>query len=90
MLQFGSHLWRLKQCGFLEKQDIKDGQDAGGIEDGQADEPGQLVVACALPQGDQFPDAIPDGHKDENDDAQDEQGAFHNFRWLNSSDHLMK
>ena len=50
---------------FLTPQQIDDGQDTSGIENDDADEPGELFIARALPHADALPDTIPDG--EEND-----------------------
>ena len=50
---------------FLTPQQIDDGQYAGGIEDDDANKPGELFVARALPHANALPDTIPDG--EEND-----------------------
>ena len=55
----------------LAPHQVNDGQDADGIEDGDADEPGELIVARALPHADGFPDAIPDGEQNNYGDQQD-------------------
>ena len=56
---------------FLKPHQIDDGQDADGIENDDADEPGKLFVARALPHANALPDTIPDG---ENNDYGDEHG----------------
>ena len=56
---------------FLTPQQIDDGQDAGGIQDADTDEPRELFVARALPHADALPDAIPDG---EDNDYGNEHG----------------
>ena len=62
----GSGLARRRRGpGLLEAQHVNDGQDACGVEDGQAHKPSQLVVARALPQGNQLPYAIPDGDEED-------------------------
>ena len=43
----------------LAPGEIDDGQDAYGVEDGDADEPGELLVARALPHAGRFPNAVP-------------------------------
>ena len=54
----------------LTPHQIDDGQDADGIEDGDADKPNELVVTRALPHADGFPDAIPEGEENEHGDQQ--------------------
>jgi hypothetical protein len=51
---------RHRRSGLLETQDVENGQNAGGVEDGEADEPRQLVVARTLPHGNQLPYPVPD------------------------------
>jgi hypothetical protein len=56
---------RGRRHGLLKEQDVKDGQNADRVENGQADKPRQLVVPRALPHGDQLPVAIPDCQEDD-------------------------
>jgi hypothetical protein len=49
----------------LTPNQIDDGQNADSIENGDADEPGELVVARTLPHADAFPDAIPEGEENQ-------------------------
>ena len=67
---------------FLEAQEVKDGQNARRVENGQADVPRELIVSCAFPHGNQLPDAIPDGQRDDDGDKCDEYRTFHIFCWL--------
>ena len=64
MFRWGSPV-RPRRRGLLETQKVEDGQDADGVEDGEADESCQLAVARAFPQGSQFPDALPDYQEDD-------------------------
>ena len=57
----------------LTPHQVDDGQDADRVEDGEADEPGELVVPRALPHADDFPDAIPDGNENQHRNQQEEQ-----------------
>src|ERR1035438_274523 len=77
ILQGGSNFERRWWRGLLETQDVENGQNARGVEDGQADEPRQLVVARTLPQGNQLPYPLPDCQKDNHDDKHDKQWTFH-------------
>lgn len=99
---FGSRFGRQRRPRPLEPQDIDDGQDAGGIEDGQTNEQGpmpvflqmpcfaketggmgrQLIVTRALPQGDQFPDRVPDGHQDDDGNQHCDYGSSHKVDWF--------
>ena len=56
---------------FLTPQQIDDGQDAGGIQNADADEPGELFVTRALPHANDSPDSLPD---DEENDYGNEYG----------------
>jgi arylsulfatase A-like enzyme len=96
MFPSGSNFGRRRQGwwhGFLEAQNIENGQYPRRIEDGEADKPRQLVVARAFPHGDQLPYPLPDCQEDNHDDKHDKQRTFH-IRLLvdgfGCSDHLMK
>jgi hypothetical protein len=56
---------------FLTPHQINDGQDAGGIQDADADEPGELFIAPALPHANDSPDVLPN---DEENDYGDQHG----------------
>src|ERR1035441_7770456 len=77
MFQSNSNFGRRWRSGLLEIQDVENGQNARDVEDGQADEPRQLVVARTLPQGDQLPYPVPDRQEDDHDDKYDQQRTFH-------------
>ena len=50
---------------FLTPHQIDDGQDAGGIQDADADEPCELFIARALPHANAPPDALPNDEKND-------------------------
>ena len=76
--RYGSRFWYgFQRILFLKTQNVNDWQNAGGIEDDEADIPRQLVVTRTLPHGNRFPDGVPDGQQNDYSDKQRDQGSFH-------------
>src|SRR5271165_849238 len=72
-----SHARRRRWNRFLKQQDVKYRQYSNGVENGEADEPRDLIIARALPHGDQLPHSIPDCDDDQGEDEEAQQWRFH-------------
>ena len=68
---------------FLAPQQIDDWQDAGGVDNDDADEPGELVVARALPHANALPDGIPDAQENDYGEQHGQPGG--ELIWLHAA-----